>query len=121
MRRRRAALPTVMSISPTRPIDYLDMANREATSRQHSCRSRHLFSEGSDDRSRPRRVFKWTFAVRYPRFSDHSKTLSRPPASETQIETTSLSECFEHLRRVRELDELRKRFVGHGPDMRIRD
>ena len=39
----RAALPTVMSISPTRPIDYAHMAGREATSRQRCCRSRHLF------------------------------------------------------------------------------
>ena len=35
---RRAALPTVMSISPTRPIDQGDMAGREATSRQRCCR-----------------------------------------------------------------------------------
>jgi hypothetical protein len=41
---RRAALPTVMSISPTRLIDQTKMAGREATSRQCCCRSRHLFS-----------------------------------------------------------------------------
>jgi hypothetical protein len=35
---RRAALPTVMSISPTRLIDQPDMAGREATSRQCCCR-----------------------------------------------------------------------------------
>jgi hypothetical protein len=40
---RRAALPTVMSISPTRPIDQPNMVGCEATSRQRSCRSRHLF------------------------------------------------------------------------------
>jgi len=40
---RRAALPTVMSISPTRLIDQANMAGRGATSRQHCCRSRHLF------------------------------------------------------------------------------
>jgi hypothetical protein len=37
------ALPTVMSISPTRPIDQANMAGREATSRQRCCRSRHHF------------------------------------------------------------------------------
>ena len=37
------ALPTVLSISPTRLIDYVDVAGREATSRQRCCRSRHLF------------------------------------------------------------------------------
>ena len=40
---RRAALPTVMSISPTRLIDQANMAGREATSRQRCCRSRDLF------------------------------------------------------------------------------
>jgi hypothetical protein len=40
---RRAALPTVMSISPTRLIDQANVAGREATSRQCCCRSRHLF------------------------------------------------------------------------------
>jgi hypothetical protein len=40
---RRAALPTVMSISPTRLIDQINMTGREATSRQCCCRSRHLF------------------------------------------------------------------------------
>jgi len=40
---RRAALPTVMSISPTRLFDWSKMAGREATSRQRCCRSRHLF------------------------------------------------------------------------------
>ena len=39
--RKRAALPTVMSISPT--IDQANVADREATSRQRCCRSRHLF------------------------------------------------------------------------------
>ena len=39
---RRAALPTVMSIGPTRPIDQANVAGREATSRQRCCRSRHL-------------------------------------------------------------------------------
>ena len=37
------ALPTLMSISPTRLVDYANMAGREATSRQRCCRSRHLF------------------------------------------------------------------------------
>jgi hypothetical protein len=37
------ALPTLMSISPTRLVDYTNMAGREATSRQRCCRSRHLF------------------------------------------------------------------------------
>jgi hypothetical protein len=37
------ALPTLMSISPTRLVDYINMAGREATSRQRCCRSRHLF------------------------------------------------------------------------------
>jgi hypothetical protein len=32
-----------MSISPTRLVDYTNMAGREATSRQRCCRSRHLF------------------------------------------------------------------------------
>jgi hypothetical protein len=40
---RRAALPTVVSISPTHPIDPTHMAGRGATSRQCCCRSRHLF------------------------------------------------------------------------------
>jgi hypothetical protein len=33
------ALPTMMSISPTRLIDYANMAGREATSRQRCCLS----------------------------------------------------------------------------------
>jgi hypothetical protein len=40
---RRAALPIVMSISPTHPIDQANMAGRKAASRQRCCRSRHLF------------------------------------------------------------------------------
>jgi hypothetical protein len=48
---RRAALPTVMSISPTRPIDQPNMAGCEATSRQRSCRSRHLFRIASHRKS----------------------------------------------------------------------
>ena len=40
---KRAALPTVTSISPTRLIDQADVTGREATSRQRYCRSRHLF------------------------------------------------------------------------------
>jgi hypothetical protein len=38
----RTALPTVMSISPTRLSDHANMAGREATSRQPCCRNRHL-------------------------------------------------------------------------------
>ena len=40
---RRAALPTVMSISPTRLIDQSNMVGREAPSRQRCCRSCRLF------------------------------------------------------------------------------
>jgi hypothetical protein len=36
-------LPTVTSISPTRPIDQPNMVGCEATSRQRGCRSRYLF------------------------------------------------------------------------------
>ena len=41
---RRAALPTMMSISPTRLIDQANMAGREATSRQRCCRRRQSLS-----------------------------------------------------------------------------
>jgi hypothetical protein len=37
------AFPTMVSISPTRLIDYANMAGRDATSRQLCCHSRHLF------------------------------------------------------------------------------
>jgi hypothetical protein len=37
------ALPTMVSISPTRLIDYANMTGREATSRQRCCHSRDLF------------------------------------------------------------------------------
>ena len=50
---RRAALPTVMSISPTRLIDQANMAGRGATSRQHCCRSRHLFRSRRKSKRNP--------------------------------------------------------------------
>jgi hypothetical protein len=45
---RRAALPTVMSISPTRLIDYVKTwRGREATSRQRCCRIVFIFVSDS--------------------------------------------------------------------------
>lgn len=49
---RRAALPTVTSISPTHPIDQPQLAGREASSRQRSCRSRLLFCVSCPEKMR---------------------------------------------------------------------
>jgi hypothetical protein len=48
MRRGASALPTVMSISPTRLIDYANTwRGREATSRQRCCRIVFIFVSDS--------------------------------------------------------------------------
>ena len=68
---RRAALPTVMSISPTRPIDWVNMAGPRATSRQRCCRSRHLFRSRRKGRDCPiaarLSLICWIVVLREPR------------------------------------------------------
>ena len=81
---RRVALPTVMSITPTRLIDATNMAGREATSRQRCCRSRHLFSNRAEKDATAGSPHHYRSFIRWQRCVT-SVILFRPKAAGRQL------------------------------------